>query len=299
VPAAAAPCGPTTERTLRAFPAIIPPMVKPDRIEPLRSLRTRAASRLARLVGQPPVGPAANAARELVGAASRLWDRLPGARQRHLKRIASVPLPNLNQLYPDVRKATPRELGLRSVGLDQIGGTAVGGPTQRGSDFLPLPAFRSRNWAGRWQRLRRAVDALVILPPIDVVRYADRYWVSDGHNRVAAALYAGQVEIDANVTEMVRPGDNPSERPANLAAALTGTRSLRAAGQGGRLNTVGDDVVLGVPRRDDAAPSALTTVDRQPAAEPGPAPAPSTLAPGADDGTPGPDPSSGAAADPA
>jgi hypothetical protein len=76
-----------------------------------------------------------------------------------------------------------------------------------------------------------------ILPPIDVVRYRDAYWVLDGHNRVAAAKYGGQVEIDANVVELVPPGGRPSERPTSLAPVLLGARALRAAGRGGRAST--------------------------------------------------------------
>ena len=234
---------------------------------PIRVLPARTAARLARLVGQPPVGPAARRAVELVGAAVRLWDRRPGARARHLQRLASIPLANLYDLYPNARRATPREIGVRSIGLDQIAGTAVGGLTQRGSDFLPLPAFRSRNWASRWQRLRRAMDQLAILPPIDVVRYDNRYWVTDGHNRVAAALYVGQVEADASITELVPPGENPSERPAYLAASLAGTRALRSAGQGRPLWTVEDDVVLGVPRQEGSPPPEAPR-DRDPAGAP-------------------------------
>lgn len=211
----------------------------------------------------------------------RRWGQRPGGRSRHLRRLAAVPLPNLYEVHPEARRATPREIGLRSIGIDEIAGTAVGGLTQRGGDFKPLKAFQSQNWVARWQRIRNAVDRLAILPPIDLVRYppGGRYWVTDGHNRVAAALEFGQVEIDANVTELVPPGQNPSERPSDLAAALTGTRSLRAAGQGGRLRTVEDDVVLGVLGREDgsgqapptdARREAPATPDAQPARGPDP-----------------------------
>jgi hypothetical protein len=131
----------------------------------------------------------------------------------------------------------PREIGVRSLDTDLIVGTAVGGATQRGSDFLPLKPFRSQNWMNRWQRIRNAMSRLDVLPPIDVVRYGDDYWVLDGHNRVAAAKYGGQVEVDANVVELVPPGGRPSELPTSLAPVLQGTRALRAAGQGGRASS--------------------------------------------------------------
>jgi hypothetical protein len=198
------------------------------------------------------------------------WIGRPGKRRRYLRQLASKPLPNLYEAHPEARQATPREIGLRSIDLDDIAGTAVGGHTQRGADFKPLPAFRSQNWDARWQRIRGAIDRLAILPPIDVVRYppGGRYWILDGHNRAAAALDVGQVEIDANVVELVLPGQNPSERPDNLAAALAGTRSLRAAGQGGRLQSVADDVVLGVPGREDGQGSTPGTAERRPRSTP-------------------------------
>ena len=118
---------------------------------------------------------------------------------------AGTPLPYLYEVHPEARLARPVQVGLRTIDVADIAGTAVGGD-QRGGDFLPLRPFRGQNWTGRWQRLRKAQDRLAILPPIDVVKYAGRYWVVDGHNRVALALYDGQVGIDANIVELVPPG---------------------------------------------------------------------------------------------
>jgi len=95
-----------------------------------------------------------------------------------------------------------------------------------------MPAFRSQNWEARWQRIDRATNDLTILPPIDVVRYGGRYWVEDGHNRVAAALKNGQVEVDAAVTELRPPNAVSSTPPALLAPMLEEGRELRAAGEG-------------------------------------------------------------------
>jgi hypothetical protein len=135
----------------------------------------------------------------------------------------------LYEVHPEARRATPHERGLKTIDVADIAGTAVGGARQRGGDFLPLKPFRSDNWNARWQRLRSAADRLTILPPIDVVRFGDRYWVLDGHSRVASALYGGQLSIDANVTDLRLPGEARSEPPSSLAAQVEDHRDLRAA----------------------------------------------------------------------
>jgi hypothetical protein len=118
--------------------------------------------------------------------------------------------------------------------MDEIGGTAVGGGAQRGGDYLPLKASRTDNWASRWQRLRKAQDSLALLPPIDVFKYRDRYWVVDGHNRVGLALYGGQTAIDADVTELVPLGGHRTEPIGSLASSFAASRALRTAGSGQR-----------------------------------------------------------------
>lgn len=150
-----------------------------------------------------------------------------------LRRAGRSPLPNLYDLHPEARFAARRPLGLMTVPVTAVRGSAVDGPAQRGGDFLPLPRLRSRNWKGRWQRLQKAQENLAVLPPIDLLQAGDGYWVTDGHNRVAAALYGGQDEIDANVTHVHLPGERaPEPRGGSLAAGLEGADDLRAAGEG-------------------------------------------------------------------
>lgn len=164
----------------------------------------------------------------------RTWHERPGARVRRVRRMGSTPLRYLYDDHPEARQARPVQVGTRSIEVEEIAGTAVGGGDQRGGDFLPLRPFRGHNWTARWQRLRRAQDRLTALPPIDVVKYADRYWVVDGHNRVALALYGGQIEIDANVVELVPRGGQRTEPILSLAASAADSRSVRTAGSGRR-----------------------------------------------------------------
>lgn len=184
--------------------------------------------------GGAVVSAALTPVRSLASGANRLIAERPGARVRRIREMGHHDLVNLWDISPEARRASIRELGLISVPVDLIRGTAVEGPVQRAGDFLPLKARRSGDWRGRWQRILNALDRLESLPPVELIKFGDDYWVVDGHNRVAAALYNGQVELDAVVEELRLPGmastrSNPSP---NIAAVLEGSLDLRAAGSG-------------------------------------------------------------------
>ena len=180
------------------------------------------------------VGHVVGALGSIVGAAGDAWSIREAIVERRLKRAARDPLSNLYELYPEARSASPRELGMRFVPLEEIRGTAVAGAAQRGGDFLPLKPFRGENWDGRWRRIRQAYDRMQPLPPVDLIKYDGDYWVVDGHNRVAAALYGNGVGLDAMVTELVPMDGHTSERPDHVLSLLGGYGELRAAAQGHR-----------------------------------------------------------------
>ena len=207
---------------------------------------------------------AGHLASSTLGAAADGARRLPHPSTRR----RNVPLPNLFDVHPEARGAPLRELGLMSIPVDEIVGTAVMGAAQRGLDFQPLPPFRSKNWEARWQRIRRATEKMRSLPPIDVLRTRDGYWVTDGHNRIAAAKVVGQVEVDADVKGVVLPGE-PIMRPSgSLAPVLEESSHIEAAARGrlSRGTTLGRTVQerdLG-PRPgdvDDVGPAAADNGD--------------------------------------
>jgi hypothetical protein len=172
---------------------------------------------------------------QAIEGAERTWLERPGARVRRVRRMGRTPLPYLMDVHPEARLARPVQVGVRAIDVADIAGTAVGGGgAQRGGDFLPLKRFRGQNWAGRWQRLRQAQERLAVLPPIDVLAFDGRYWVVDGHNRVALALYSGQVAIDANITEIVPFGERRTEPIVPFAASAAESKSVRTAGSGHR-----------------------------------------------------------------
>lgn len=159
-------------------------------------------------------------------------------------------LPSLYDVHPDATKAPRRRVGVRTIPLEKIVGT-LRHPSQNTADFLPLPGLRGMNWQSRWQRLTRAMDRLQMLPPIDVVQVGDEYWVEDGHNRVAAALRAGAVDIDADTTQLLLPGVTPAERGWIDSTAIVGGEELRQAGAGRHSRTSEQRTDADALSRDD------------------------------------------------
>lgn len=176
--------------------------------------------------------PVVAAVEQIAGVARRRLAGTTGARIRRVRRMAKEPLPNLWDVHPEARQATFRELAPRVVPVEQIVGTAVEGPPQRGGDFLPLRDRRGTDWRARWQRILQGIDQMANLPPVDLIKFGDEYWVVDGHNRVAAALYTGQMGLDANVLEARMPGVPSEPTQGNLAPYLENSLELRQAGAG-------------------------------------------------------------------
>jgi hypothetical protein len=192
----------------------------------------------------------------VLARAWRAWQRgRAGGRGRGDQRAV---LPSIQDRYPQAGSAPRRRVGLRSVALDQIVGT-MRHPSQNTADFLPLPRLRGENWRARWQRITRAMDHLVSLPPVDLVQVGDEYYVTDGHNRVAAALEAGGVEIDADVTQLVLPGITQPGQAKLDRSSLIGAEEMRRAGQGRHSRTVSPRPVEELVTRQDLA----RTTERQ------------------------------------
>jgi hypothetical protein len=118
--------------------------------------------------------------------------------------------------YHEVRRRLSPEgesyRGVQTVPLDQIVGSM-----DRFRDFdrafLPRQSFT----AGRWQSVDRAYYQDTPLPPIQVYKVGDVYFVKDGNHRVSVAREKGQQYIDAEVTEgMIRVPLYASMKPDEL-----------------------------------------------------------------------------------
>jgi uncharacterized protein DUF4032 len=77
------------------------------------------------------------------------------------------------------------------------------GSEGRYSDFDRRFLPRSENLEDRWRKVERAMQRAVDLPPVDLYKISDVYFVRDGNHRVSVARRLGQSQIDAYVTELL------------------------------------------------------------------------------------------------
>jgi uncharacterized ParB-like nuclease family protein len=101
----------------------------------------------------------------------------------------------LNAMGPTRR----RDVGLRTIPLDHVVGSV-----DRTRDFDRAFRPATGRQRQRWERVAEAMRRDQALPPIDVYRVGDEYYVRDGHHRVSVARALGRDTIDANVVE-IRP----------------------------------------------------------------------------------------------
>src|SRR5689334_24336827 len=91
-----------------------------------------------------------------------------------------------------------RSLGHQIVPLDHIIGSE-GRYSDFDRHFLP----RSDALQHRWKTIDQAMTQAVDLPPVDLYKIGDAYFVRDGNHRVSVARQAGAAYIDAYVVELV------------------------------------------------------------------------------------------------
>jgi hypothetical protein len=91
-----------------------------------------------------------------------------------------------------------RSLGLRVVPLHSIVGTI-----DRARDFDRGFRPTSRRVRSRWEQIAAAMRRGESMPPVDLVKVGELYFVRDGHHRVSVARALGMSDIDAYVTEVV------------------------------------------------------------------------------------------------
>jgi hypothetical protein len=125
------------------------------------------------------------------------------ARQKALFRdLLSVFNRDANRLIPyhEVRKRVAPDAesyrGFQAVPVNQIVGSV-----DRFQDFDRAFLPRRRHTAGRWKNIDRAYYQDVRLPPVQLYKVGDVYFVKDGNHRVSVARERGVEFIDAEVFE--------------------------------------------------------------------------------------------------
>ncbi|MDQ6836198.1 MAG: chromosome partitioning protein ParB [Actinomycetota bacterium] len=91
-----------------------------------------------------------------------------------------------------------RRVGPAVVSLDDIVGTV---DRQREFDRRFRPT--SGRVRSRWEHIAAATRRGEAMPPVDLLRIGDIYFVRDGHHRVSVARALGRTDINAYVTEVV------------------------------------------------------------------------------------------------
>lgn len=90
--------------------------------------------------------------------------------------------------------------GLHDIEIDKIAGS-VGRYKDFTSSFLP----RRGKMQERWSRIYAHANSMAGLPPIEVYKVADVYFVRDGNHRVSVARQLKAETIQAHVTELRTP----------------------------------------------------------------------------------------------
>lgn len=89
------------------------------------------------------------------------------------------------------------------VGLQVVPLEAIVGTVDRGRDFDRRFRPTSGRVRSRWEHIAEAMRRGEPMPPVDLAKIGELYFVRDGHHRVSVARALGWKDIEAYVTEVV------------------------------------------------------------------------------------------------
>jgi hypothetical protein len=148
-----------------------------------------------------------------------------------LLRGKSAELLSFDDIKTRLRLREESYKGLQDVPLDRIVGS-VGRYRDFTSSFLP----KGSTSQDRWSRVYAQVNSMEGVPPIELYKVDDVYFVRDGNHRVSVARQLGAKTIQAHVTELpssvdLEPGMTQKDLDAAAAYAAfleeTGLRRTR------------------------------------------------------------------------
>ncbi len=111
-----------------------------------------------------------------------------------------------NDLLPfdEVRDKLPIR-GQHYIGMKQVPVESIVGSMGRFRDFDRAFLPRQSKTKERWMSIDMAHYGQVMLPPVELYKIGDVYFVKDGNHRVSVARERGQLFVDAFVTEIDIP----------------------------------------------------------------------------------------------
>jgi uncharacterized ParB-like nuclease family protein len=119
---------------------------------------------------------------------------------RNLRTILTGRAERLRSIEPMLRAAGTEGRsfgGVHEIPVDRIAGSVA--PDLKSGDFDPSFLPLNRRMRERWTRIYQAMVEGDELPPIDVYKVDDLYYVIDGHHRVSVARALGRPTINARV----------------------------------------------------------------------------------------------------
>lgn len=127
-------------------------------------------------------------------------------RKAFWRKIGALLTGRSNELLPydEVRRQLPFE-GQRTIGLQTIPIDKIIGSVGRYRDFDRAFLPTQTQTTGRWVSIRTAHYHAIELPPVELYKIGEVYFVQDGNHRVSVARERGQAFIDAIVTEIDVP----------------------------------------------------------------------------------------------
>src|SRR5437762_1224549 len=124
--------------------------------------------------------------------------------------------PNWLMAFEEVQ-STLRFEGQTYKGMQEVPVTSIVGSVDRYHDFDRAFLPTQTRTRPRWESVDRAALTDVVLPPVQLYKVGQVYFVKDGNHRVSVAKEKGMEFIDAEVIELItRVPLTPNTDPSDL-----------------------------------------------------------------------------------
>lgn len=104
---------------------------------------------------------------------------------------------SLDEMMKCVQMTNQHSLGIQIVPIEEIIGS-LGRTRDFDNEFAPLNEHTQWRWIG----VMKAMYRDIALPPVELLKVGEAYFVVDGHHRISVARQREQIYIEAHVTEV-------------------------------------------------------------------------------------------------